>query len=185
MMKPRDVPGHMEIAHLKILRRLVNNLKAKGPIVELGSYKGRSAATLGLAAKQLGRKLHCIDPWQPYLDKKFMPMEDIYKQFQGNMLAVGLTVDADFYCHRMTSTDAIPLIKSASMVFVDASHQYEDVKIDFENWLPKVKTGGIFAAHDYGDSYRPGPTKAWEEIVKPHPNVKNISRNGNLIWAFI
>ena len=183
-MKPKDVPGHMELAHLKILHRLVADLKIRGPVVELGSYKGRSAASLGLAARQSKRKLHCVDPWQPYPDKRFMEMDAIYQQFLHNMHSVGLLINTDFYCHKMTSNDAMSLIPFAAMVFVDASHLYEDVKRDFKNWLPKVKAGGVFIAHDYGDPVRPGPTQAWNEIVKPDSKVKKITRNGNLIWAF-
>jgi len=184
-MKPRDVPGHMELAHLRILRKLVDNLKVKGPVVELGSWKGRSAASLALSARATKRKMHCVDPWKPYPDKKFMPMEDIYQQFLSNMKAVGLQIDTDFQCHRMSSDDAAAVIQSAAMVFVDASHLYEDVKRDFQNWLPKVVTGGVFAAHDYGDPVRPGPTRAWDEIVRPSKRVKDVKRNGNLIWAFL
>jgi hypothetical protein len=184
-MKPKDVPGHMELAHLRILRKLVDGLKIKGPVVELGSWRGRSAASLALSARNTGRMMHCIDPWLPYPDKKFRPMEDIYQEFLRNMKAVGLKINKDFQCHRMPSTEAVPLILTAAMVFVDASHLYEDVRRDFDDWFPKVQSGGVFAAHDYGDPIRPGPTRAWEEVVRHDKRVKSIKRNSNLIWAFL
>jgi predicted O-methyltransferase YrrM len=34
-------------------------------------------------------------------------------------------------------------------VYIDASHRYEDVRQDIEDWWPKVKTGGMLAGHDY------------------------------------
>ncbi len=34
-------------------------------------------------------------------------------------------------------------------VYIDASHRYEDVKQDIDDWWPKVKTGGMLAGHDY------------------------------------
>ena len=52
-------------------------------------------------------------------------------------------------------------------VFIDASHEYEDVKNDINAWLPKVKNGGILAGHDYylGDDYFPGVKKAVDECL--------------------
>jgi len=41
-------------------------------------------------------------------------------------------------------------------VFIDGNHSYEYVKKDLENYLPKVKDGGIIALHDVnfeGDRY--------------------------------
>ena len=35
-------------------------------------------------------------------------------------------------------------------VYIDANHGYEAVKKDIAAWLPKVRSGGILAGHDYG-----------------------------------
>jgi predicted O-methyltransferase YrrM len=39
--------------------------------------------------------------------------------------------------------------RSLDFVFIDGSHEYEDVKEDIYHWYPKVKKGGIIAGHDY------------------------------------
>lgn len=38
---------------------------------------------------------------------------------------------------------------SLDLCYIDADHTYEAVKCDLAAWWPKVKSGGIFAGHDY------------------------------------
>ncbi len=35
------------------------------------------------------------------------------------------------------------------LLFVDGSHEYEDVKADITNWTPHIPLGGTVAFHDY------------------------------------
>lgn len=39
--------------------------------------------------------------------------------------------------------------KSIDFVFIDADHRYESVKKDITSWLPKIKSGGMIAGHDF------------------------------------
>ena len=55
--------------------------------------------------------------------------------------------------------------ESFSMIFIDAAHDYESVKADLNNFYPKLKSGGIFAGHDYGEATA-GVGKAVDEFVK-------------------
>ena len=51
----------------------------------------------------------------------------------------------------MTSLEASKLYEDESLdvVFLDASHKYEDIKDDMIAWYPKVKKEGIIGGHDY------------------------------------
>jgi predicted O-methyltransferase YrrM len=55
--------------------------------------------------------------------------------------------------------------KSLDFVFIDASHEYEDIKNDIIHWLPKVKIGGILAGHDM---VWPGVARAVSELIPNH-----------------
>lgn len=60
--------------------------------------------------------------------------------------------------------------KKIDYIFIDGDHLYEAVKIDFEDWYPFVKNGGIVAFHDSsanrgGPDYWPGPSKLADELL--------------------
>lgn len=45
--------------------------------------------------------------------------------------------------------------KKFDMIFIDGAHGYEALKLDFENYLPFLKVGGIVAIHDVGQEDKP------------------------------
>ena len=61
-------------------------------------------------------------------------------------------------------------------MFIDAAHDYENVKLDIQHWLPKVRVGGIIAGHDYDPRWE-GVIKAVDESF----SGKNIEIDG-LAW---
>ena len=61
--------------------------------------------------------------------------------------------------------------KSLDFVFIDAAHDYENVRTDIMAWLPKMKIDGIMAGHDYIPTY-PGVVKAVDEIFKDKVDKK-------------
>ena len=52
---------------------------------------------------------------------------------------------------RKPSTEAAKTFEDGSLdfVFIDACHEYQDVKDDIESWIDKIKPGGVIAGHDY------------------------------------
>lgn len=70
---------------------------------------------------------------------------------------------------KMKSLEAIKIFPKGyfDLVYVDASHQYEDVLEDIKAWLPKVRKGGLMTGHDYNHPTRgdlAGVTRAVDEI---------------------
>jgi hypothetical protein len=52
------------------------------------------------------------------------------------------------------------------LLFIDGSHQYDEVLADFHGFFPHVVPDGIIALHDVTDTW-PGPQKVWDEVVRP------------------
>jgi hypothetical protein len=58
--------------------------------------------------------------------------------------------------------------ESLDFVFIDAGHQYEEVKADLNAWFSKVRKGGIVSGHDYVKYQDFGVIEAVNEFCKEH-----------------
>ena len=147
-----------------VYKMLVENCRDDGKIVELGAWKGRSSAFLVVEAYNKSPKIevHIVDTWggNPF-DGSQDQSTDLYHKFISNMSLLARPYQA----HRMTTNEAAGLFKDESLdaVFIDADHSYEAVKMDIENWMPKVRKGGILAGHDYNSAWS-GVVRAVNEI---------------------
>jgi predicted O-methyltransferase YrrM len=120
--------------------------------VEVGTWKGMSAAYMGVEIINSGKniKLHCVDTWE------YIPTQteiarskytNLYETFLNNINPCGeVVVPVRGISWEMA--DMYP-DESIDFVFIDAAHDYASVKKDLAAWYPKVKKGGIFAGHDY------------------------------------
>lgn len=73
---------------------------------------------------------------------------------------------------KMASVEASKYIAEGSLdfVYIDAAHDYENVKADIHAWAPKVRKGGIVSGDDYYvfKSGNDGVIRAVDEYVKEH-----------------
>jgi hypothetical protein len=153
---------------------MVNHFTDNSHFVEIGSWKGRSASYMAVEIYNSRKniKFDCVDTWcgsvehldsnSCYFQQELINDKDwLYYQFLQNTRPVCDTIIPI----RMTSLDAVSLYENRSLdfIFIDASHEYEDVKKDIIAWYPKLKLGGIIAGHDY-TSYD-GVKKAVDEIL--------------------
>lgn len=56
------------------------------------------------------------------------------------------------------SQDALPLFEDNSLdfVYIDASHDFDNVMMDIIGWTKKVRSKGIVSGHDYVELHRKG-----------------------------
>jgi predicted O-methyltransferase YrrM len=144
--------------------------------VEVGVWKGRSAAFLAVEIINSGKKiaLDLVDTWEGSAEH-FPLLEDIYEVFSKNIEPVSSFVNIKKTDSASASKDYKD--KSLDFVFIDAAHDYDSVKADIEAWLPKVKQGGYLAGHDYPSW--PGVTKAVNELI----GESNI-QSGEGCWLY-
>lgn len=136
--------------------------------VEVGTWQGKSAAYMAveIVNSKKNIKFYCVDTWkgsQEHRSDNLVKTDTLYECFLQNINIVNHAI----YPLRMTSLEAAENFKNNSIdfVFIDAEHDYENVKKDMSAWFPKVKKGGIFAGHDYCGSW-PGVIKAVDEFTE-------------------
>jgi len=140
--------------------------------VEVGSWKGKSAAFMAVEILNSGKniRLDLVDLFTYEFHP--VPRPDKVSLFNENYAAIKKNL------HRVPWVNIIPKssAEAAAMytdgildfVFIDGNHHYKMVKWDIELWLPKLKPGGILAGHDYGQPSWPGVEKAVKELLPNH-----------------
>lgn len=149
--------------------------------IEVGVFDGvLSERILALTSP---RELHLVDPWYTKSDGTLFdgPAQrfDSAKQASDALelqyqrvckLLEKEIASAQVVIHRMLSHEAAPLFPDTHFdwAYLDASHYYEDVKVDLEAWFPKVKSGGYITGDDYDRQgfWDHGVTRAVNEFVE-------------------
>lgn len=131
------VNGAYEEDELETVRKLVEELPEGSTIVEIGVLYGRTASLYMQAS--LERKLNttlidsfCVngsDAPQAFaeLRNKFPPVTFL----------------------QMDSKDAAGMVGKVDFIHIDGGHGPEIVSRDCEMYLPKLRSGGVAAFHDY------------------------------------
>ncbi len=133
---------------------------ALGPVLEVGSYCGKSTVYIGEACRKTGVSLYAIDHHRG--SEEHQPGEEYHDQdlFDGKS---GL-MDT-FWEFRQTMRNAsledvvVPIVASSlvasrdwhtplGMVFIDGGHSLEAARTDYRSWASHVVPGGILAIHD-------------------------------------
>lgn len=152
---------------------LVSNIKP-GVIVELGTHYGTSLWSFCQAVKDnnLQTKIFSVDTWKGekhagfYGEEVFETVNDIKDKYYNGV---------NLKLRRMTFDEALGDFEdnSIDILHIDGLHTYEAVKYDFENWIPKVKKGGVVLLHDImvnRDDF--GVCKLWEELKNNYKTIE-------------
>ena len=152
------------------------SLAVSGPLLEVGSYCGKSAVYLGAAAQQAGRVLFCVDHhrgseenqpgWQhhdPAVVDAELGVMDTLPFFRRTIHDAGLegtVVAVVGDSPAVAALWATPL----ALVFIDGGHGSEPAPRDYAGWSRHVAPGGLLAIHDVfedpADGGRP-PYEIW------------------------
>lgn len=161
------ISGWLSQNEASLLYDLAN--EATGPIVEIGSWRGRSTAALALGSMAGNyQPVYAVDSFAPVLETagdKVFPASSP-EILRANLDGAG--VNGLVHIVAKSSTEAAPEIPECDLLFVDGAHDFESAKRDLETYLPKVRIGGKVVIHDCHEA-DPGVVAAVDETLSANP----------------
>jgi predicted O-methyltransferase YrrM len=154
-------------------------VEVDGPLLEVGSYCGKSSVYLGAAARERGRLLFALDhhrgseenqpgwEWhEPDLVDPAVGKMDTLPWFRRTIHDAGLegtVVAVVGESPAVARSWATPL----AFLFIDGGHGVEPARLDYELWTPHVTAGGTLAIHDVFPDPADGGRPPYEQIYRP------------------
>ncbi len=180
MLHPDQVKGFLDPKEGEALAALVREAGRLGPVLEIGTYCGKSALYLGPAARDAGTVLFTLDHHRG--SEEHQPGEEYH--------------DPDLYNAKLGVVETLPALRETlfrgeledcvipvvgrsaiiarhwttplGMVFIDGGHSMEAALADYRGWAGRIVPGGILAIHDVfpnpEDGGRP-PYEIWKLAV--------------------
>lgn len=155
----QQVKGFMPHDEGLALYRAAAEVAGRGPLVEIGSYCGKSAVYLGAAAAEAGGVLFTIDHHHGSEE-----MQAGWEHHDAALVDPGTGRMDSLPILRQTLVDAgledavVAIVgdsvtvatywSRAALVFIDGGHGEASAHADYEAWSPKVMDGGLLAIHD-------------------------------------
>ncbi len=131
-----------------------------GPMLEIGSYCGKSTVYLGAAARDSGRLLFALDHhhgseenqpgWEHHEPDLVDPRSgrlDTLPHFRRTIADAGLSDTVVAVVGDAPSVGSVwgtPL----ALLFIDGGHGHSPAHSDYETWVPHVAPGGTLLIHD-------------------------------------
>lgn len=131
-----------------------------GPMLEIGSFCGKSAVYLGAAAEKKMAVLFSIDhhegseehqPGEEYFDERLLDAAtgkiNTLPIFQQTIVKAGLETSVVAVVGD-SKTVAEKWTRRLGLVFIDGGHSEEAAMADYLAWSPHIRVGGFLAIHD-------------------------------------
>jgi MMP 1-O-methyltransferase len=152
--------GFMPAAEGRVLFDAAAAYAARGPVLEIGSYCGKSTIYLAAAARAAGQVVVTVDhhrgseehqPGWEYHDPGLVDPAtgrlDTLPSLRATLAAAGLEEHVVVVVGR--SADVARLWGTPlGLVFIDGGHTEAAAVTDYQGWVPWVAPGGALAIHD-------------------------------------
>jgi MMP 1-O-methyltransferase len=167
------VPGYLLENEARFLGFLAACTPAKGRIVEIGSFKGRSTVMLAKVAAHydLGQVV-AIDPHNYNLSEKARGGADsparpasTHDDFLKSLRTADVTEQVEFH-HALSKDVSTSWNEAIRLLWIDGDHTYPGAKDDFDGFAPHVNRGGVIALHDALNAFS-GPIRVFvDEMLR-------------------
>lgn len=166
--RTRQTPGFLLENEARFLGLLAACTPAKGLIVEIGSFKGRSTVMLASVAAhyELGPVVS-IDPHNFNLSTAEGPSSEsgasTFEEFQNSLKVAGVTQHVEIH-HAFSKEVSATWSRPIRLLWIDGDHSYPGTKDDFEGFSSHLNPEGIVAIHDSLNVFS-GPIRVFVEDI--------------------
>jgi len=150
-----NLPGYGELAFNWNWNLLVKEAPNDFKFLEIGVYKGRVLSTIGLLANEYNKKCNIfgITPLSTVGDKYSDYENSNYlNDIQNNYLKYNNNLDNLNIIHGFSQSENIIKIAEDNgqydIIFIDGSHNYDDVVLDIQNYSKLLKKDGYLIMDD-------------------------------------
>ncbi|MCG8566376.1 MAG: class I SAM-dependent methyltransferase [Desulfobacterales bacterium] len=175
-----QIKGFMDDKEVIRLHEVALEAAEMGPMLEIGSYCGRSAVILGTACRERESQLYTIDHHRGSEEQQ--PGEEYFDPELYDQRTKGVNT-LPFLRRSLERADleewVVPIVSSStivgrmwqtplSMVFIDGGHSYEAALNDYMTWAPHIIPGGYLVIHDiFMDPEKGGqaPRMVYEKVL--------------------
>jgi hypothetical protein len=148
-------------------------------LVELGTHKGFSYFAFCQAIRMAGLSTaaFAVDCWTGDEHAGHYG-EEVYQSVEAFNMERYPDIST---LMKMSFEDALPYFEEGSVdiLHIDGSHYFDDVKSDFESWLPKLSNRAVVLFHDTNVRERKfGVHLLWSQVCERYPNFNFIHGHG-------
>jgi hypothetical protein len=132
--------------------------------LEIGMWQGSNSQEI--LSLDCIKKLYCVDPYDSKHSAGNICSDDrlyrmVKRKFDTYITNGKLEILRDYSYNVLNK---IP--NNLDFIYIDGNHDYNEVKLDINNYYQKVRNGGIFGGHDYDRSKYIGVKQAVDEFIK-------------------
>jgi predicted O-methyltransferase YrrM len=164
-----QIKGFLAADEAQALYEQALQASTAGPVLEIGSYCGKSTIYLGLACKRNNSTVFALDHHRgseehqrgeffhdPELYDDGEGVMDSFREFRRNIHRAGLD-DVVVPVVAGSEVAARHWQTPLAMVFIDGGHSLDAALTDYRCWMPHLMRGGVLAIHDlFADAHAGG-----------------------------
>ena len=150
--RARDIDGWLTEGQARRLWERASELAPGATVVEIGSFRGRSAVVIASALPPRAQ-LVAIDPHAggdrgpQEIESESTRGEADHEAFVANLERAGVT---DRVRHvRLMSSEALDAVDAeVDLLYIDGAHRFGPARDDLVRWGDRVRPGGVMLVHD-------------------------------------
>ena len=175
-----DVKGFMPFHEGEALTKWASFFSKNGPILEIGSYCGKSSLFLAKGAEKNNQYIFTVDHHrgseEHQLNEEYFDAE-IFDSSTNKINSLPMLI-SNINLYKVHNI--VPIIRESSevakywnsqlsMVFIDGSHSLDSAMQDFISWNTKITSGGALVIHDIYENPEEGgqaPYRVYKHALK-------------------